>query len=62
MGITYEYDVRPHLERALRYRRLREERWYALHKHDGRAIFWRITVLSLLIFWALAAYSAYLLI
>jgi len=33
-AITYETDVAPHLWRALMYRRLRMQRWLALHEHD----------------------------
>jgi len=32
--ITYETDVAPHLQRGLMYRRLRMQRWQALHAHD----------------------------
>ena len=32
--ITYETDVAPHLQRALMYRHLREQRWQVLHQHD----------------------------
>lgn len=58
MTLTYERDVRPHLKRGLRYRQLRQ-RWYVLHRHDGRAIFWRITIPALLLFWGLVAYGVH---
>ena len=59
MAITYEFDVGPHLRRGLRYRKLREERWYALHKHDGRAAFWQITLAALFWFWGAVAYGIF---
>jgi hypothetical protein len=34
--ITYGTDVAPHLQRALAYRRLRIQRWQALHRHDSK--------------------------
>ena len=33
--LTYATDIAPHLERALRFRRLRMQRWQVLHAHDG---------------------------
>jgi hypothetical protein len=59
MAITYEFDVAPHLRRGLRYRRMREERLYELHKHDGRAAFWQITLAGLFLFWGAVAYGIY---
>jgi hypothetical protein len=56
MTITYEFDVRPHLRRGLRYRQLRQ-RWYVQHRHDGRAIFWRLAVPGVLLFWGLVGYG-----
>jgi len=47
-----------HLEPARLYRAVREAR---LHKHDGRALFWRTAIPALLIFWALALYGLTLL-
>lgn len=57
MAITYEFDVAPHLFRARMYRCKRKERYAQLHAHDGRGVFWRITIPSLLLFWALVAYG-----
>ncbi len=58
MTITYEFDVRPHLKRGMRYRQLRQ-RWYVLHRHDGRGTFWRLAVPGVLVFWGLIAYGIY---
>ena len=55
--LTYEFDIAPHLQRGLMYRRLRLQRRDALHKHDGRATFWWIAIPSLLLFWATVAYG-----
>jgi hypothetical protein len=44
-----------HLEPARLYRALRNEA--RLHKHEGRALFWRTAIPALLIFWALALYG-----
>ena len=45
------------LEPARLYRALRNMREARLHKHDGRALFWRTAIPALLIFWALALYG-----
>jgi hypothetical protein len=58
--ITYKADVAPHLERGMMYRRMRMQRWQALHKHDGAATFWRIALLSQLLFWAFVGYGVHL--
>jgi hypothetical protein len=58
MTLTYERDVRPHLKRGLRYRQLRQ-RWYVLHRHDGRGTFWQMTIPALLLFWGLVAYGGH---
>jgi hypothetical protein len=57
MAITYEFDVRPHLQRAKTYRMLRQYRWRELHKHDGRALAWTIILPALLLFWGLVIYA-----
>jgi hypothetical protein len=45
------------LEPSRLYRALRYVRDAHLHKHDGRALFWRTAIPALLIFWALALYG-----
>jgi hypothetical protein len=57
--IAYEAEVGPHAKRNVMQRRLRMQRLQALHEHYGRAIFWRIIIPSLLLFWALVAYGIY---
>jgi hypothetical protein len=58
--ITYEFDIAPHLRRALGFRARRIERWRRLHRHDGRAIFWRIALPACFLFWGLVGYGLYL--
>jgi hypothetical protein len=57
VAIRPDFDM-SHLEPARLYRAVREAR---LHKHDGRALFWRTAIPALLIFWALALYGLTLL-
>lgn len=59
MTITYEFDVAPHLRRALWFRARRIKRWNQLHKHDGRAAFWRIALPACLLFWGLVGFGLY---
>ena len=60
MAIRTDFDM-SHLEPARLYRALRNMREAQLHKHDGRALFWRTAIPALLIFWALALYGLTLL-
>jgi hypothetical protein len=55
-NLTYEFDVAPHLRRALAIRAQRNERWYRLHQHDGRSVFWLAAIPGCIMFWALAVY------
>jgi hypothetical protein len=57
MTISHECDVAPHLRRALDFRARRIKRWNRLHKHDGRATFWRIALPACLLFWGLVGYG-----
>ena len=50
-----------HLEPSRLYGALRNVHEVQLHKHDGRALFWRTAIPALLIFWALAVYGLSLL-
>lgn len=54
MALRPDFDM-SHLEPARLYRALRNEA--RLHKHEGRALFWRTAIPALLIFWALALYG-----
>ena len=56
MAFPPDFDM-SHLEPARLYRALRNMREAQLHKHDGRALFWRTAIPALLIFWALALYG-----
>ena len=60
MAVHPDFDM-PHLEPSRLYRALRNMREARLHKHDGRALFWRTAIPALLIFWALTLYGLSLL-
>jgi hypothetical protein len=47
----------PQLEPSWLYQALHNVREAQLHRHDGRALFWRTAIPALLIFWALALYG-----
>jgi hypothetical protein len=55
--LTYQFDIAPHLRRALVFRARRTRRWNHLHRHDGRAACWRIMILGCLAFWGAVAYG-----
>ena len=59
MAITYTFDIAPHLRRVQSLRARRNARWHWLHRHDGRAEFWRLAVPACLLFWGFVVYGVY---
>lgn len=57
MAITYEFDVAPHMRRALALRSRRLQRVFYLRRHHGRALFWQIALPACLMFWAALGYG-----
>jgi hypothetical protein len=56
VAIRPDFDM-PQLEPSWLYQALHNVREAQLHRHDGRALFWRTAIPALLIFWALALYG-----